>query len=260
MKPAFSVTDSTHIQKIEAEGLKLLNELQSFIPLLQEKVTILSPPKGIVFHDLESATQVYSNIPMPAYTSRDLIHITPLIDVWKNIYLSVTDGKELEKAQQYYKQLNILDIATIAAHEFVHHAEEFHSDFDAIDEESMWFEEGVCFYLSRKLMMSHEQFKTIMQVEDELISIYQAEFSNYPLNEFGKSAESGSYAGAFYDYWRSTKLIRILVEQYFNNDIQALFSCYHEWVEIKEQISLHAFFVQKLSLSPLHAKELGLLS
>lgn len=31
MKPAFSVTDSTHIQKIEAEGLKLLNELQSFI-------------------------------------------------------------------------------------------------------------------------------------------------------------------------------------------------------------------------------------
>ncbi len=75
---------------------------------MREKVTILSPPKGIVFHDLESATQVYSNIPMPAYTSRDLIHITPLIDVWKNIFLSVTEGKVLEKAQRYYKQLNSL--------------------------------------------------------------------------------------------------------------------------------------------------------
>jgi len=41
MKLAFSVTDSTHIQKIEAEGLKLLNELQSFIPLLRERVTFL---------------------------------------------------------------------------------------------------------------------------------------------------------------------------------------------------------------------------
>ncbi|MEI4621716.1 hypothetical protein [Bacillus cereus] len=175
-------------------------------------------------------------------------------------FLSVTEGKVLEKAQRYYKQLNILDIATIAAHEFVHHAEEFHSDFDEIDEESMWFEEGVCFYLPRKLIMPPEQFNAITQVEDELISTYQAEFSNYTLNEFGRSEENGSYAGAFYDYWRSTKLIRILVEQYFNNDIQALFSCYQEWVEIKEQISLHAFFVQKLSLSPIHAKELGLLS
>ncbi|OEF99002.1 hypothetical protein BHF71_09950 [Vulcanibacillus modesticaldus] len=258
MKYAFSVTNIDNMSEMEREGLKLLQLIKNYSASLNNLMEIKFP-KGIVFHDFESATQVFSSIPLPAYTSRELIHITPLPKVWREIFLSVTNDKNTSEAQKYFKKLDIIDVATIAAHELTHHSEIFHDDFDKIDEDNKWFEEGMCFYLPRKIMMSENKFEKIMSVENELIKLYNSKFGNYVLSEFGKSASKNNYASILYDYWRSTNVVRRLVEIFFNGDVKRLLEFYKSWINIKNTQSLHRFIVKNLNIPQSEAKKMWLL-
>ena len=156
MKIGFAVTDSRNLDNIEREGLEVYDRLKEFAVQLTA-LTELDMPRGIVFHDLESATNFYSSIPLPAYTFRDLIHLDPRVSTWKTIYLTSIKEGDSSIAQAYYEQLDQVDVALIAAHELVHHSEFFHSEFDSIDEESMWFEEGMCELIPRLLLMETDK-------------------------------------------------------------------------------------------------------
>lgn len=260
MEYAVSITDTSCAEKIERNGLILLEKLNEFSRSL-EAITTFESPRGIIFHDLKSATELYSTIPLPAYTSRDLIHINPLIDTWKDIFLSTTRG--LRKAEKYYNELSIDDIAVIAAHELTHHANFFHSEFDDWDEEeNMWFEEGMCFYIPRKIILSTDKFNEIMEVERGLIELHKADYGEYTIDLFGESGYQGGndlgYSSAFYDYWRSTHIVHFLIEKYCNGDMYKLIDSYKEWVNNSSEINLQKFFIEKFKLSKHEAKELWL--
>ncbi|WP_079528363.1 hypothetical protein [Halobacillus hunanensis] len=255
MKYAVSVTDTSYVKEIEESGRKIIESLNDFAHDL-EKLTTFDYPRGIVFHDLKSATELYSEIPLPAYTSRDLIHLSPLTEVWKGIFLSSTKGQDVTKAVEYYSSLEQVDVAMIAAHELTHHADFFHDDFEG-DEENMWFEEGMCEYIPRKLMLSEEKFKEITEVENLLIEAYKGDYGGYTLDQFGKAGyrkgESLDYAGDFYDYWRSAETVKTLVEEYCEGNLEELISFYQEW---EKGEPLHLFFMKRLKLSDEEARRL----
>lgn len=260
MKYAVSITDTSWAEEIERNGLRLLEKLNQFSRSL-ESITTFEYPRGIIFHDLKSATELYSTIPLPAYTSRDLIHINPLVDTWKNIFLSTTKG--LKNADQYYNNLSIDDIAVIAAHELTHHADFFHSEFEDWDEEqNMWFEEGMCFYIPRKMILSTDKFNAIMEVERSLIELNKADYGEYTIDLFGESGYQGGsdldYSSAYYDYWRSTHIVHVLIEEHCGGDMYKLIECYEEWVTNSSQTNLHKFLIEKYKLSKDEAKELWL--
>lgn len=261
MRYAISVTKTALVHDIERSGLEVLDVLNHFISELS-KITRFQNPRGIVFHDLDSATQLYSTVPLPAYTSRDLIHLTPLTDVWKRIFLSAT--KNIKEAKLYYSQLKTLDVALIAAHELTHHSDFFHSDFDDIDEESMWFEEGMCEYIPRRLMMTDTQVNKIMEIERQQIAAYEEDYGNYLLTEFGaagyRSGKSDEYSAAFYDYWRSTKVVQALVEKHCDHDLLKLIACYTEWVNGERGVPLHTFFKLRFNMTNSESKSLWLSS
>ncbi|UOQ95006.1 hypothetical protein MUO14_08795 [Halobacillus shinanisalinarum] len=255
MRYAVSVTDTTYIKEIEESGISLNERLADFAKSLEE-ITSFEKPRGIVFHDLKSATELYSEISLPAYTSRDLIHINPLTEVWKDIFLKSARGKSVTKAELYYSSLEDMDVAIIAAHELTHHADFFRDDFED-DEENMWFEEGMCDYIARKLMLSEGRFNEISEVENLLIEAYKEDYGEYTLDQFGKSGyrhrESPGYSADFYDYWRSTQTVQTLVEEYFNGSIAGLINCYEQW---DEKEPLHLYFINYLGLSKETSKEL----
>ena len=56
MNYAVSITDTKKTQEIEQNGLTVLNYLESYQESLNQITSIEEPPRGIVFHDLESAT------------------------------------------------------------------------------------------------------------------------------------------------------------------------------------------------------------
>ncbi|QHT46370.1 hypothetical protein M662_07640 [Bacillus sp. SB49] len=260
MEYAVSVTDTSYTEEIEKNGRLLLEKLTHFSRSL-ESITTFGTPRGIIFHDLKSATELYSTIPLPAYTSRDLIHINPLIDTWKDIFLSTTRG--LVKAKQYYNDLSMDDIAVIAAHELTHHSDFFNSEFEDWDEEeNMWFEEGMCFYIPRKIILSTEKFNSIMEVERSLIELYKADYGEYTIDLFGESGYRGGhdlgYSSAFYDYWRSTHIVHVLIDKYCGGDIDKLIKYYKDWANNSSEINLQKFFIEKFKLSKHEAKELWL--
>ncbi|MGP4060295.1 hypothetical protein [Halobacillus sp. H74] len=259
MKYAISVTDTTMTGHIEKSGLEVLKRLDSYAESLAA-ITDYEEPRGIVFHDLKSATELYSDIPLPAYTSRDLIHLTPLVDTWKDLFRQ--SAGDSEKAHIYYDKLDINDIVEIAAHELTHHAEFFHDDFDEIDETNMWFEEGLCFYLPRKIIFSEEKREAIMKVESDLIQQYKDEYGEYSLTKFGQAGYRGGerfeYSAAFYDYWRSTKVVTTLVEKYYNGDVNTLVEAYQKWINEENDIGLHTFFVREQEMSRQEAYQLWL--
>ncbi|PFA69216.1 hypothetical protein CN378_04905 [Bacillus sp. AFS015802] len=258
MKYGVSVTDTSKVKKIEKSGLQLLEKLVQFSKALNEVASFQSP-RGIIFHDLASATQLYSTLPLPAYTSRDLIHITPLVETWKDIYISTTNGVEVAKT--YYTTLDMEDVAVIAAHELTHHVDFFHSDFEELDEENMWFEEGLCFYIPRKFILSEEKFNSIMNVESCLINKFKEKYGEYTLNLFGESAghsEELEYSSAFYDYWRSTAVVDLLIRNYCNGSVQTLIDIYKEWAGSSKESNLQTYFVDKLHISNEDAKNLWL--
>lgn len=139
MKYAVSVTDTTHIQSHEKSGKLILEELERFY----EHPRSISPyesPLGIVFHNVASATGLYST---PTYTSRDLIHVHPVVETWKELYRLSAAG--VPEAEEYYNSLTVKDVAVIADHELTHQADVFHSEFETWDDEDagdMWFEKG----------------------------------------------------------------------------------------------------------------------
>ncbi|MFC4560161.1 hypothetical protein ACFO3D_18550 [Virgibacillus kekensis] len=259
MKYGVSVKDTSKVNEIEASGLALLTELNDFADSLKAIISIEEPPRGIIFHDLESATKLYSTIPLPAYTSRDLIHITPLVETWKEIFLASAGG--VDEAVEYYNNLELADVVEIAAHELTHHSDFFHDDFDG-DEENMWFEEGLCFYIPRKLIYSAEKFERIMDVEKKLIDRYKAEYGDYTLDKFGEAGYRGgenfSYSAAFYDYWRSTITVKRLVEDYCDGNLQELIKIYTEWTEDDRKQKLIDYFRQKFNMTHQKAHDLGL--
>lgn len=259
MKYAISVTDINRAEEIEANGRKIIEKVEQYGRSLQ-KLTSYEEPRGYVFHDWSSATEIYSTIPLPAYTSRDLIHITPLLDVWKTIFLD--SAGDVVQAIDYSRQLDLDDIAVIAAHELTHHADLFHDDFDEIDEENMWFEEGMCFYLPRRFMLSREKFDSIMEVEQYLIEAYRHKYGEYTLNRFGacgyRGGQNQEYSAAFYDYWRSTRVIYMLVEHFFDRDISGLIGVYQKWTDHKPSIPLHQYLKETFNLSRKEAQSLWL--
>lgn len=114
----------------------------------------------------------------------------------------------------------------------------------------MWFEEGLCFYLPRKIMLHDQEFHAIQKAESILIEEYRGRFGEYGLSQFGESGDD-SYAGAFYDYWRSTYVIEQLIEHYFN-DVEELFDVYQQWQGFEP---IHEYLVNTLKLKPFQIKE-----
>jgi hypothetical protein len=252
VKYGVSVTDTLRVKEIEENGILLLEKLSYFSSSLS-RICSFQQPRGIIFHDMKSATELYSTIPLPAYTSRDLIHITPLVETWRKLFLSTSDG--VEEATDYYKELSLNDVAVIAAHELTHHADFFQTDFDELDEENMWFEEGMCFYIPRKLILSNEKFEAIMDIESRLIDKYKEKYGEYSLDRFGESAESiedFEYSAVFYDYWRSTIVVGYLIRCYCQNSVQTLIEYYKEWANKSKdmrQSRLQDYFKDKFQLT-----------
>lgn len=253
-----SVTDTSKVKDIEENGLVILEQLRDYAVLLK-KLTSFELPRGIIFHDLKSATELYSTIPLPAYTSRDLIHLTPLIETWKEIFLASAGG--VKEAEYYYSNLEMADVLELAAHELTHHADFFHDDFEG-DEENMWFEEGLCFYIPRKLIYSEEKFTAIMDVEEKLIERYKGEFGEYTLDQFGEADYRGDenveYAADFYDYWRSTIAVKKLVEDYCDGNVRDLIDIYTKWTEGGRKQNLRDWFKERFNMTKPEAHGLGL--
>jgi hypothetical protein len=79
-------------------------KLADYQKTLEEEYALMDSPKGVIWTTQELATTVFSDIPIPAYTNKDLIYMSPDLTTWETIFEKQLDGKVMPDVQQYYKE------------------------------------------------------------------------------------------------------------------------------------------------------------
>ncbi len=196
---------------------------------LEENFALKDLPKGIVWTSEELATNVFSDIPIPAFTNRDIIYISPDLTTWRKLFVKQLEERNNPNIKKFYENLSENHIFTILGHELTHHSDLFLDEFDDEREESIWFEEGMCEYLPRKIILDEVEFNEITNVELEMVEMFKDKYGNHSLDKFGSASYQGSLTSIMFDYWRSYLAIKFLVEERANNDIKQVFREYHNW-------------------------------
>ena len=217
-------------------------KLEKYQKVMVEDFELIEPPKGIVWTTGELATTVFSDIPIPAYTNKDLIYMSPDLETWRELLVKQLDGKEIRNVQKYYESYSENQLFIILAHELTHHSDLFLDEFEDERENSIWFEEGMCFYLPRKIMLSEKDFNDITHIETELVEVFKDEYGNHSIENFGSSSYQGSLPSIMFDYWRSYLAVKFLVEVRANNDIKQVFNEYHRWDREGRKVPLTEYF------------------
>lgn len=209
---------------------------------VRKKYALKDLPKGIIWTSEELATKVFSNVPIPAFTNKDFIYISPDLTSWRKLFISQLEGRNYPKVKKFYENISENHIFTILGHELTHHSDLFVDEFDDERDGSIWFEEGMCEYLPRKIILDDEEFNEISKVELEMIEIFKDKYGNHSLDEFGKASYQGSLTSIMFDYWRSFLAVKYLVEVYANNDVKKVFDEYQKWDKGGRKLPLTKYF------------------
>jgi len=221
---------------------RFIGKIEKYQKVMVEDFELITPPKGIVWTTEELATTVFSDISIPAYTNKDIIYVSPDLSNWRKFFITQLDGHKNPKIERFYKSMSENQLFTIVAHELTHHSDLFLDEFDDEIEDSIWFEEGMCDYLSRKITLDESEFKEITEVELELVEMFKGEYGKHSLDEFGSNSYRGNLTSIMFNYWRSYLSIKYLIEVRAKNDIKQIFNEYHNWDKEGRKVPLTEYF------------------
>lgn len=242
MKHIYAFENMEDYEKYQPIIQRFSERLAAFEQTMEQTYALTDKPKGVVWTSAELATSVLSEIPIPAYTNKDVIYITPDLEAWRALFLTQLDGKELPHIRKFYENYSENHLFTILAHELMHHSDLFPDEFDEDRDDGIWFEEGMCEYLPRKLLLSKKEFDEITAVETELVEAFSGQYGSRSIDDFGSGSYLGSLSSIMFDYWRSFLAIKQLVEERFENDVPAVFAEYHKWHEEGCKMPLTEYF------------------
>ena len=215
---------------------RLMEKFQQYETFLKGNFQLIHMPKSIVWTSSELATTVFSNFPVPAFTNQHTIYITPIVEEWRAFYLSQLENELLpdetnsEELKQYFESITLDHVFCILAHELTHHIELFPDEFDDDRTDGIWFEEGMCEYLSQKFTLTQEQFDELRAVDNRMIALFKPKYGQFLIDQFGVgSYEHNSLAAIMLNYWRSAAAIHHLVEERYEGNVKHVFDLYHEW-------------------------------
>ncbi len=128
-------------------------------------------------------------------------------------------------------------ILQILGHEFVHHSDLFLEDFASDRGTGIWFEEGMCEYISRKYFLTQLELESLAHINSLLVTQY----GFFSLESFGEATYQEDYASIFVGYWRSYLAVQELVDRY-SGDVLAVFREYHRWAQSGSPKTLAEWF------------------
>lgn len=233
MEVHYLVTGQKELQNYQEFYQNHQPKLVDFQAFLRKYYALEELPQILVLSNFVGGTSVVRDIAIPAYTNDKRMVMTPEKDVWKTIYLAQLEEYPSEDTitiKEYYNSLSENNVLQIIGHELVHWSELFEDDFEDY-QSSIWFEEGMAEYISRKYFLTEMEFQEEKECNQTLVSLFQAKYGWHSLNDFGKVTYNSNYASIFYEYWRSFLTIDQLVSNLGSE--KEVFSVYHQWLETK---------------------------
>ena len=246
MQHIYAVKTPEEFEKYREFVNKIQPKLTEYIRFLRETYQVLDLPRAIVWTDVQTATHLISDLPVPAYTNEYRVVMTPDVEAWRGIYLkqleTLPESGAVEAIRAYYQTaLSENNLLQILGHELAHHSELFLDDFDSYGSGGIWFEEGMVEYISRRYFLTAEEFAAEARVNRQLVALLQGRCGGHSLEEFGAATYQGDYAGIFFEYWRSFLAVADIVER-FHGSVPEVFRSYHRWNDSGRGVTLEAWF------------------
>ena len=239
MKPVFAVSSEEQLTAYRRFYEEHHARLDKFLHFLENQLAVHSLPRCVVLTNLETATQLLSDIPIPAYTNDCRTVFCPETDVWKKLYLQQAERPLCPEIMEYYEtKLTENHLLQILGHELVHHSDLF---LDDAWERSRWFEEGMCEYISRKYFLSEKEFQEEVRINALLTSLYEGKHGIMSPEAFSAASYQGPLGSVFYLYWKSFLTVHTLVQQK-SGDVTAVFREYHRWFQEAPEMPLLQWF------------------
>jgi len=214
------------------------NKLDHYLSVLQDQYAVREFPGTLVLTSSEAATQLLSNIPVPAYTNEWRTVFCPELPSWRRIYLHQLDEGNDPDIQKYYENaLTENHILQILGHEFVHHSDLF---IDEAWEIARWFEEGMCEYISRKYFLTGAEFEDEARINELLVKRYEERYGIQSPESFCRDTYSGSLEDIFYFYWKSFLAVQAAVQKF--GSVEAVFREYLRWFREEPTTPLSVWF------------------
>ncbi len=239
MEYRFLVSDNCQLEKFQKLLRSIEPKIEQFICFLQNEYAVVELPRTVILSDHKTATQLISDIPIPAYTNDLRTVFCPEMDVWREIYLQQLADTEHTPIRSYYeRELSENSVLQILGHEFVHHSELF---WESAYEKGIWFEEGMCEYISRKYFLTELEFEREVWANSLLVEHFEAAHGLVSLESFGSETYRQDIAAMFCCYWKSFLAVRTLADRY-DGDILSVFREYHRWAKEEPNQTLTQWF------------------
>lgn len=243
MKYMYSVEnigEFKHYQSFIKENSK---NLQDYINYLKSNYKVYELPKYLLLSNMEIATNALSDIPIPAYTNDIRIVFTPEIDIWKEIYkrqlINYGNDEQINEIKTYYNNISENYLLQVIGHELMHHSDLFLDDFDNINYEEIWFEEGMCEYISKKYFFTKEEFVLDKEINLKLIELFE-KYNATQATDNWNIIDEKDYSKIFYNYWKSFIVFDNLVDKL--GSIENVFEKYNNWGLSDRKIPLKEWF------------------
>lgn len=233
MEHIYAVQTAEELARYQALVRPMLPALDDYVRFLQREYAVQTLPRAVVWTSETIATRLVSDIPLPGYTNEYRVMLCPDLEVWRSIYLwqlepYPADGGTAALRAYYTHALSQRHVMQILGHELAHHSALFLEDFRTYGTGSVWFEEGMVEYISRRYFLTAEEFDAEADANRQLVGLFQRQYGTHSLEEFGSSTYAGNYASIFFAYWRSFLAIQTLVDRH-GGDVHAVFRSYREW-------------------------------
>ena len=184
MKHIFAFESIEEYKKYQDTIQRFAIKLKEYQQILESEYALKDLPKGILWTNEELATTVFSEVPIPAYTNKNLIYMSPDIETWRKILVKQLDNKELPNVRKFYENFSENQVFIILAHELTHHSDLFLDEFEDEREDSIWFEEGMCFFLPRKILLNEKEFNDITNAETKLVEAFNDQYGKQSIDNF----------------------------------------------------------------------------
>lgn len=231
MEHVYAVQTAEELAERQAFVREHWGRMEEYLRFLRREYAAEELPRSIVWTTRPIATELVSDIPLPAYTNDFRVMFDPDLSDWRDIYLAQLDGlpdsETVRRVRAYYEdELSQNHVLQILGHELAHHSELF---FDDAYDTDPWFEEGMAEYISRRWFLSEAEFDAQAEADRLLVGLLEPRYGKYPLERFGAETYLRDCAGIFFDYRRAFLAVERLVGRH--GGVQAVFRAYRQWHE-----------------------------
>ncbi|MGT2799212.1 hypothetical protein [Streptococcus marmotae] len=157
----------------------LIEKAQEYQDYLANHFALKEPALFVVWTKADFANLVFGNHDLPAYNNGTRIVMCPDKKEWKILFLKAFKAYELPlQLSRYYQSLPDYQMLQIFLHEITHDSDLFGSEYGDTRED-LWFEEGMCEYLSYRYLLKEDELTELRALLQQQVDFFSPIFGRF---------------------------------------------------------------------------------